>query len=239
MKAVHSKGLVILSICIVFFLSGCMYPEQELSKQIPYENMIKQVQDAVDQFQEDNDGLLPIKTKDSDTDYYVKYLIDFDKLVPRYLPDIPVNAYEKGGLYQYTIIDPEENPTVKVFDLTIAETIRDIKLRLSYLKYPPFKERITKNVFTLDFKKLGYDEDPSIISPFSGQNLYFVISTAGEIYLDYSSDLYLTLQKLENVPFSQGDDVRSILTENSFFVPAFSLPYTIDENGEPIFIEKN
>ena len=41
----------------------------------------------------------------------------------------------------------------------MAETISEIKLRIEIQGYPPFKEKIADNVFTLDFKKLGYKED--------------------------------------------------------------------------------
>ncbi len=35
-------------------------------------------------------------------------------------------------------------PTVKIFDLRIAETIRELKLRMNVQGYPPFKEKIAE-----------------------------------------------------------------------------------------------
>lgn len=225
-------------ILIVALLSGCMYPDENLARnQIPYEDQIASVQSAVENFQSDNGGILPIKTKDAETPVYQKYPVDFQKIVPRYLPEVPGNAFENGGIFQYVLIDVETEPKVKIFDLRMAETIRDIKLRIRMQEYPPFKEQIAGQVFSLDFKELGFSGDPAAQSPFTGANLPYVITGDGEIYVDYRSDLYRLLEEGHEV--EEGEDIRYILTENSHFVPAYSLPYTIDpSNGEPIFLEK-
>ncbi|MDQ0161524.1 hypothetical protein [Bacillus alveayuensis] len=221
-------------------LSGCLYPEERLAKnQIPYEAQIASVQTAVDQYQEKTGGLLPIKTRDMSTPIYQKYPIDFNLLIPEYLSEPPGTAYENGGIYLYVLIDVEEDPTVKLIDLRIAEQIREIKLRINAYRdshgYPPFKEEITHGVYTLDFQKLGYQEDPQVESPFSNEYLPFVIDSQGEVYVDYRLDLYQALLENGN-DVQQGDDIRYLLVEDSPFVPAFSLPYTIDENNEPIFL---
>lgn len=230
---------VSLPIFIILFLSGCLYPKERMVQKIPEDSYIKQVQEAVNAYKSEHEGLLPIKTKESMTDIYIKYLIDFNKLVPQYLTEIPANAYEAGGIFQYVIINPESNPTVKVFDMQIADKIREINIRLSTLKYPPFNEVIHGNVFSLDFKKIGYDEEPVIRSPFSGQNLPFVITSDGEVFVDYSIDIYNKLKEKEIEELSEEYDLRSILVEDSIFVPAYSMPYTLDEFGAPIFIGKN
>lgn len=222
---------------VVLLLSGCLYNDDS-TKQNPYEDQLEDVQEAIMEFREDENGILPIKNKDADTDIYLKYLVDFKRLVPKYLPDIPPSAFENGGKYQYLIINAEENPTVKVFDLTIAEKIRDINFRISTRDYPPFKEQMTKNIYSLDFKKLGYDEEPFVVSPYTGHNLPFVIDTQGEVYVDYASDLYLELQKRSQIDFEPGEDIRYILSDESHFVPAYSLPYTVDDKGEVIFIDE-
>lgn len=172
-----------------------------------------------------------------ETPLYLKYPIDFSKLTPRFLSDAPGNAFENGGIFQYILIDVEDNPTVKVFDLRIAEKIREIKLRLRSREYPPFKDMIAKDVYSLDFSKLGYKTEPSVISPFTNNNLPFVITSQGEIYVDYISDLYLALQESEQT-YNQGDDIRTLLSDHSMLVPAYSLPYTVDENNEPIYMVK-
>ncbi|NRD80582.1 hypothetical protein HPT25_24980 [Bacillus sp. BRMEA1] len=223
----------------IFLLSGCMYPEENLAKnQIPYKDQIQSVQTAVDEFRKDNGGILPIKTKEVNTPIYQRYPIDFKKLTPQYLSDPPGNAFESGGIFQYVIINEETNPTVKLLDLRMADTIRDINLRIKAAGYPPYKAQIAKNVYSLDFKQLGYDKPPYVVSPFTQQNLSFVVTGQAEVYVDYRPDLYQALKKAHK-EIKPGQDIRSLLVQNSMFVPAFSLPYTVDEkNNEPVFLEE-
>lgn len=223
---------------MVLILGGCMYPSDQLAKnQIPYKEQLESVQAAVESFQKDNDGILPIKTKEADTPIYEKYVIDFSKISPRYMQEPPGNAFENGGVFQYVLIDVETKPTVKLLDLRIADQIRDIKMRISANGYPPFKEVLSKNVYSLDFTKLGYKSAPYVVSPFTQHNLSFVMGPNAEIYVDYSSDIYQFLQKSSR-QFKTGEDIRPVLTDESMFVPAYSLPYTIDpETGDPVFKE--
>ncbi len=234
MKKFSTLFMMLLAIIL---LSACMYPDDELAKnKIPYEDQIKSVQSSVDQFREKNNGLLPIKTKEVDTPIYQKYPIDFKKIVPAFMAEIPGNAYENGGVFQYVLVDVEADPQVKLLDLMMVDTIRDIKLRIQSQGFPPFKERVSDNLFTLDFKKIGYKKDPVAVSPFTQKNLPFLIDGKGEIYVDYRIDLY---EKLKNKEYSyqEGDDIRGILVQDSNFVPAFSVPYTIDlKTNEPIFL---
>lgn len=226
-------------ILVLITLTGCMYPEEKLvQNQVPYKDQLDSVQSAVKQFQEENGGILPIKTKDAETPIYQKYPVDFKKIVPKYISEPPGNAYENGGLFQYVLVDVEENPTVKLLDLRMAETIREIKMRIEANGYPPFKEQIATNIYSLDFKKIGYKEEPVAISPFTNQNLHFIISTDGEIFIDYRSDLYQAM-KSTKLDLKEGEDIRHILVNESMFVPAYSLPYTIDKSAnEPIFLTK-
>jgi hypothetical protein len=234
------KVICCLLVLTSILLSGCMYPNTELAKnQIPYKDQIQTVQTAVDDFKKDNNGILPIKTKDANTPIYERYPLDFKKLTPKYMAEPPGNAFESGGIFQYVLVDAETNPIVKLFDLRITDTIRDIKLRIKANGYPPFKKRVAGNVYTLDFKKLGYEQIPYAVSPYTNQNLPFVITGDAEVYVDYRSDLYQTLKK-GNYKVTPGEDIRSILMKDSMFVPAYSLPYTIDsKTKEPIFLEKN
>ncbi|MGM0854461.1 MAG: hypothetical protein ACQEWI_17915 [Bacillota bacterium] len=227
--------LLILTISI---LSGCMYPEEKLSQnQIPYETQVKAVQDAVVTYQKDNNGLLPIKTRDQDTPIYQKYPIDFRKLSPQYLAEIPGNAFENGGIFQYVLTDVEEDPQVKIFDLRLAEQIRELKIRIEAQGYPPFKEEVANNVYTLNYKELGYDGDVYVNSPYSNKNLPLVINGDGDIFVDYSMDLFEKIKSTDK-EFKPGVDIRNFLVEDTFFVPAYSLPYTVDENNEPVFMTK-
>ncbi|MEH7075610.1 hypothetical protein [Neobacillus drentensis] len=223
----------------VLLLSGCMYPDEELAKnQIPYKDQISAVQTAVDAFRKDNGGILPIKTKEAETPIYQKYPIEFKKISPKYISEPPGNAYENGGIFQYVLVDVETKPAVKLFDLRITEAIRDIKLRIRTKGYPPYKEQIAKNVFTLDFKQLGYEKAPYVVSPFSNQNLTFVITGSAEVFVDYRPDLYQLMNKISKKG-KPGEDIRPFLVEDSMFVPAYSLPYTWDaKKKEPIFLEE-
>ncbi|GAA0347400.1 hypothetical protein GCM10008967_42230 [Bacillus carboniphilus] len=218
-------------------LSGCLYPDSELSKnQIPYLDQLQSVQTAVNQFQEDEGGILPIKTKDAETPIYQKYLVDFSRIAPRYLAEPPGNSFENGGIYQYVLVDVEENPTVRVFDLRIAERIREINLRIKANGYPPYDEILARNVYSLDFSKIGYDTPPTVVSPFTGLELPFVVNGQGELFVDYRADLYQLLRE-NDYDIEPGEDIRWILVEDSVFVPAYSLPYTVESNSdEPIFM---
>jgi hypothetical protein len=223
----------------VVLLSGCMYPKEELTQnQIPYKDQIQAVQTAVEQFQTDNGGILPIKTRDEKTPIYQKYPIEFKKIAPQYMAEPPGNAYESGGIFQYVLVNVEKKPTVKLLDLRMAETIREMKLRIKSNGYPPYKTQIAKNVFSVDFKQLGYKKTPFVVSPFTNQNLSLVITGDAEVYVDYRPDLYQVLKKTDKKP-EPGMDIRSILVDDSMFVPAFSLPYTIDsKTKEPVFLEE-
>jgi hypothetical protein len=232
-------GLIaFLLILTMSILSGCMYPEEKLSQnQIPYETQVKAVQDAVVTYQKDNNGLLPIKTRDQDTPIYQKYPIDFRKLSPQYLAEIPGNAFENGGIFQYVLTDVEEDPQVKIFDLRLAEQIRELKIRIEAQGYPPFKEEVANNVYTLNYKELGYDGEVYVHSPYSNNNLPLVINGDGDIFVDYSMDLFEQIKSTDK-ELEPGTDIRNLLVEDTFFVPAYSLPYTVDENNDPVFMTK-
>jgi hypothetical protein len=231
------KVICTLLILTTLILSGCMYPTEKLAEnQIPYTDQIQSVQQAVNAFQKDNGGILPIKTRDAETPIYQKYPIEFKKIAPKYLAEPPGNAFESGGIFQYVLVDVETNPTVKLLDLRMAETIRDIKLRIKTNGYPPYKDKISENVYTIDFKKLGFKQDPYAISPYSNQNLTFVVTTDAEVYVDYRQDLFQELKETDK-QVKPGEDIRYILVEDSMFVPAYSMPYTVEpENNEPVFL---
>lgn len=237
------KLLPVITIMIVsVLLTGCLYPQSELTKnQVPNDAQLEMVQTAVDEYRENTNGLLPIKTKESDVPDYEKYIIDFAVLKEEQLiADIPGTAYENGGVYQYTIINPEDDPKVKVIDLQITEQLRGVNLKLNQYRventYPPFGEQIEQGIFQLNAKKLGYKSEPYVVSPFTNENLPFVLDQQGELYVDYRIDLKRALEEYDH-SFETGDDIRALLEDNYSIVPAYSLPYTI-ENNEPVFLVK-
>ncbi|HLQ95238.1 MAG TPA: hypothetical protein VK108_02545 [Pseudogracilibacillus sp.] len=232
--------LMVVSIAISMILSGCLYPQNELKEnEVSNDAQLEMVQTAVNQYQEETDGLVPIKTKEDDTDQYQKYLIDFSLLQEeQLLEEIPGSAYENGGSYQYTILDPEEEAEVKLIDLRATQKLRELNRKLDMYRnkhqYPPFGETIEDGVYKLNYKKLGYEEEPYVASPYSDAHLPFIITEAGEVYIDYSIDLKQALDEFDGEA-EEGEDIRSILEENYPIVPAYSLPYTV-KNDEPIIM---
>ncbi|SOC37750.1 hypothetical protein SAMN05877842_103337 [Ureibacillus acetophenoni] len=225
----------VMLMVLTLILTGCMYPTDERAEnQIPDQVQLDGVQRAIDEFRADT-GVLPIKTRDMDTDIFIKYLVDFDKLVPKYLANSPGNSYEKGGIFQYIIWDPENNPTVKLVDLRAADAIRDMNIRFLATKYPTYKEPITTYVYTIDYEKLGMAKEITVPSPYSNNQLPLVVSTDGHVYVDYSIDLNLFIKE-NNLTPTPGEDIRNLLIEAYPVVPAYSLPYTVNENNEPVFM---
>lgn len=217
-------------------LVGCAFPEdQKVANKVPDVDQLAAVQRAVNEYREATGGLVPIKNRDMDTDIYIKYLIDFEKLIPKYIAQTPANAYEKGGIYQYIIWDPENTAEVKLVDLNSAERMRELNIRKIGLKYMPIKDSISDNVYQINFEKLGYESEVTVKSPYSGAELPIFMTGDGEMHVDYSIDLNQLLQE-DKPEVKPGDDIRQLLVEKYPVVPAYSVPYTVDENGEPTFM---
>lgn len=237
---IHTYVKAVSLLLLTVLLSGCLYPDSEKAEnQVPYADQLNAVQEAVDQYREETNGLVPIQTKDSDTPIFEKYIIDFSLLKERnLLSEIPGNAFEKGGPYLYSIITPDDNPKVKLIDLRITETLRSVNLRINAYRnehlYPPFGEVIQDGLYTIDYEKIGLDSPPTVNSPYSNEQLPIIMDTEGKIYVDYRIELNQALQDYQH-DFNEGDDIRYILAENTPFVPAYSLAYTI-KNNEPAFL---
>lgn len=232
----------IFIIATVLLLSGCLYPKSELTKnKVPNEDQLELVESAIQKYKEKTNGLMPIRTKPADTPIFEKYLIDFNMMKENnVLSEIPGNAFESGGIYQYALITPEENPRVKLIDLRITEELRSISIKLDKYRskniYPPFGQEIDDGVFTINYELLGLSTEPYVVSPYSNKNLPIIMDTNGQLYVDYRIDLNDALQLYDH-QYEEGNDIRFILAENTPFVPAYSLPYTIHED-EPVFLLK-
>lgn len=237
-KSVKRIGLLLIT-SFIFVLSGCMYPsEKTTGQEIPYADQLESMQKAVDAFQQDSGGLLPIKTRELETDIYIKYPIEFAKLVPAFTEKIPSNAYETGGIYQYVLTNVETDPTVKLVDLRSAERIRDLNLRKNINGKVPFKDAVGDHVYAVDFKAMGFKEPLTVPSPYSETMLPLVIGGDGIFYIDYSIDLNRILKE-QKPDVKEGEDIRYLLSENNPVLPAYSLPYTVNENNEPIFMRNS
>jgi len=239
MKRLATK--LVLWTSLVTMLSGCLYPEsQKNENQIPYTDQIQSVQTAVEQYQ-DNKSVLPIKTRDQETPIYQKYPIDFKKLVPAFLQQAPGNSFENGGVFQYVLINVEENPTVRLIDLLMIEKVKDLQLRINDYRrkkdYPPFKEVLAKDRYSIDYDAMGIEEEITVKSPFTNDQLPFFLDQNGNVHIDYSSDLTKAIESNPDHNYQNGDDIRDLLANNSFYVPVASVPYTV-ENDKAVFLVK-
>lgn len=237
-----SKRIYVLSILSIslFLLSGCLYPaENKVQNQVPYPDQIQSVQQAVNQFRADT-GVLPIKNRDMDTPIYQKYPIDFGKLVPRYMQHPPGNSFESGGVFQYVLINVEEEPEVKLIDLTMMSEVRELQgVVFQYMRRNdgrvPVEKSVARGLFKLDYDKLGLRDEPRVRSPYFDNSLTFLVDRNANVFIDYKMDINMALLKFEH-EFEEGEDIRRILTDHSPIVPAFSVAYTISEDNEPIFL---
>ena len=85
---------------------------------------------TVDEYQKANDGLLPIKERDDSYSIYLQHPVDFNKLKPKFISQLPGNSFENGGIYQYVIMDVDKDPTVYLIDLRTSEVLKDIRIRI-------------------------------------------------------------------------------------------------------------
>ncbi|MBK3496714.1 hypothetical protein JFL43_17975 [Viridibacillus sp. YIM B01967] len=229
--------ILLLFVVIATLLSGCMYPESERTEnQIPDEAQLMVVQKALDQFRESSGGLLPIQNRDTEVDQYIKYPIQFEKLQSGYLDKVPGNAYEKGGIYQYVIWNAEsKKPVVKLVDLRGAEVIRGLNIKKSVNGFVPIADKIIGDIYQMDFEKMGYKKMPTVPSPYSATTLPLVVKGSGEICIDYSIELQRILDE-DKPKVKKGEDIRYLLSDKYAILPAYSLPYTVSDENEVMFL---
>lgn len=224
---------------LILLLSGCMYPKSELKQnEVPNDAQVNTVQMAIDQYREETGGPLPIKTKTNETPLFEKYLIDFNMLTNEgLLTEIPGNAFEKGGYYQYALYDVEEDPTVKLIDLRTSEQIRSINIRVDSYRsehtYPPFGEQVIPGVHQIDADKIDLEAEPTVDSPYSEHKLPLLITGDGKLLIDYRKDIYEMLQA-GDIKVKPGEDLLAKVAEQNVILPAYSHPLTVDDENEPI-----
>lgn len=223
-------------VALTAMLAACgsgLSKEEQAAQLRPDVDALAGVQRAVEEFQAET-GVLPIKNSEEDTDLFVKYQIDFSKLMPKYLSVIPNNAFEKGGLFQYVLWDVEGTPTVKLIDLRVPEKIREINIRQMSKDYRQFGAQISDHVYHINHEALGFEEALMVESPYTNNLLPIVYSAEGDIYVDYTIDLQLFLEK-EGLTATPGEDIRYLIADANILLPAYSLPYTVDEKNEVVF----
>ncbi|MBY0084416.1 MULTISPECIES: hypothetical protein [Brevibacillus] len=221
-------------------LSGCLYPdERRAENQIPSTFFVEATQKAIEQFQKDT-AVLPIVTKSLDTPIFEKYEIDFRKMIPKYMPDVPGNAFEKGGVYKYVLIDVETKPTVKLIHLTAVSTVADVQSEVDrykgHFEKLPVLADLGNGYYSIDHERLGLKawQVPSTMGTYL---LPLVMNAEGQVGIDYASDIAQLLRDTK-VTVPEKTDPRYVLARNSMFVPAKSFPYEM-VNGEPQLLKLN
>ncbi|MBP1933463.1 hypothetical protein [Ammoniphilus resinae] len=230
-KKMRKIRLLILGVTMlsILFVSGCMYPKERLMEnQLPLMEQVSMVQAAIDEFHEAT-KVLPILTKEADTPIFEKYVIDFSGLVPRYMPYVPGGAFEQGGPYLFVLTDVETNPTVRLLDLRVVDTVSTVQSRVSYYYQKnnslPVEGVIRPGYFTINFSQIGIGKQAQTIeSPISGKQLPIIMSSTGQVGVDYTEDLELVL-KNNNLQAASFEDVREIIPQNSIYVPVKSFYY--------------
>lgn len=227
--------ILFIGICLILFvLSGCMYPdEQRRANQISPRESIILVQAAVDEYFE-RTGVLPIKNFSMDASQYERYIIDFERLLGmNVLSSIPPIAFENGGTHYFVLVDVEEQPAVKLFDLVTVQAVgrieNEIKSYASKHQKLPFGEPIENGWYRLDHDALGLENKP-IRSVFSGQNTGILIHHSGLVAVDYAFDIMQLIQREQLTPSDQEEDLNKYLIDYSYYVPIYAPTYIWDHD---------
>lgn len=226
------KSLLLLLLSLI--LGGCMYPKEELAhNQVAPQDQLNMVQSAVESYQKDTGGLLPLKDRDQTYEIYLKHPVDFGKLKPKYLSQLPGSSFEMGGYYQYVMMDVDKNPKVMLVDLRTSDTLKNLRIRLETKSNElALGKKVGPNLYKINYKKYGLKQYPTVKSPYSGEALPIYINGGNEFKIDYSLDLG---RALKTHKVKQGEDIRYILYQDNPILPAYSVPYTVDDKNEPVF----
>jgi len=225
---------VLLLQAVLLVQAGCLYPEERRVGQEPSTAFLQEVQGAVDRFRQ-AEGVLPIQTRPADTPRYEKYPIDFRQLVPRFLAEVPPNAFEQGGRYQYVLIDVETAPQVRLLDLTVAAAVNEVQAAVTrYWKERgvlPIRDVKPTGFYGIDYAALHL-QLVQVKSPYTGQYLPLLMDPWGRVGVDYALDLVRLLPKDADVA-RLPQDLRDFLARNHPFVPVRAFPYRL-VRGEPV-----
>lgn len=242
-----ADSIKIKSACCILvmamLLTGCMYPgEQHSSDQRTGFTYIPVVEAAVDLYQEKT-GVLPIKNSDMSTPIYEKYIIDFNKLKQQnVLREIPPNAFEKGGVYYYVLINVDNDPTVKLMNIVLYQQVNDVQRIVNEYLYShdnqlPIGEQIAPLWYEIDNKKLKSDSI-EVHSLYSNQHNLLIVHETGEVAINYASDIMSTMQEqgVLETEIDESMDLREYLVKYHHFIPIKSFPYQW-KNNEPAIMK--
>ncbi|WP_188206025.1 hypothetical protein [Alkalibacillus aidingensis] len=229
------KLKIVTIILSTLLLSACLYPnEQRTENQATNEEQLNRVQDAVHEYQELHNGLLPIQTRDQETPLLIKYPVNFNLLKEEnLLGETPGNAFEQGGVYSYVIVDPEDEAIVKVADTRISQKLRSVNYEINMYRskngHPPYGESVGDGYFKLNEDRINMNVEPVVTSPYTNQELDIIMSRSGEAVVDYRPEVYQLLER-EGIDSYEGD-LRYLLLDYYPIVPAYS-PKMILENDQ-------
>jgi hypothetical protein len=236
---IKTISTLLIGVMMLFSLSGCVYSNEVKQQNAPATGeYIGLVQNAVDQYIKRN-GVPPIENKDQNTPVYEKYLVDFKKLKNyNLISTIPSNAFENGGTAIYVLVNVETKPTVKLMDLLSYQKMVALQgeVNLWMQKHSgqlPNGDAITGKFYLLDQSKLP-GKKVEILSPYSRQILNILINETGRIAIDYSPELIKAMNKSGLQPRDEQLDLRTVLVDQAFFVPAWSYPYHWVQNQPTI-----
>lgn len=224
-----------LLLCMISFLSGCLYPQEKKLQLDQLESHVSQVQSAVELYQKEK-KVLPYRYQADEIKFTSKATVDFKEL-QGYINQIPPSSFEKGGYFLYVLTNVEEKPLVRLFDLRLSNQVDKVQtMVMDYQqkkKQLPIKEKITEGIYTIDYQKLNMDEI-TVPSPYDTQaNLSFIMDGKGRVRVDYRTEVMKMIQTAKQKP-AVGEDLRFWMAKQSLYVPAFSLPMKY-ENNEPVF----
>jgi len=231
-----------LALVGVILLAGCMYPnELRRENRATVKEAVMIVQHAIDEFK-NRTGLLPIRNSDMHTPIYEKYVIDMKKLKDGgYIGEIPGLAYENGGPFKFVLVNPEQMPEVKLLDLRVFQQTVDLQQAVDAFKKAnngrlPKGDPVWPGYYRIDFDKLG-KKDEQAASVFSPMYLSFLLHESGNVFVDYAPEIMKLMNETGMTGADPNTDLRTLLVQNTPFVPVKSVPYYWRNNqpepGEP------
>lgn len=213
---------------LLLIITGCETPSGSKPRSTAgADEYISVVQQAVNHYQKDR-GVLPIKNKPAGTPLYIEYPIDFSRLVGPYLNEVPSNAFENGGDFQYVLIHAETRPMVKLVDLVTFQQVQDIQSKVDkYIEkhyQVPSGAKVQPHVYRIDFKAIHVKQQQTF-SVFTNQPADLLIDSNGKVLVNYTPDIMYYWNKKKDKTKQTGIDLRTLLVNATPFVPIDSLPY--------------
>jgi len=224
-------------IVLLVILSGCFPTHRRYNEgQLFACEGVVSVQAAVEQYQKKT-GLLPLMNSDVSVFRYEKFRINFQLLRQhRLLDTIPSHAFESGGTNLFLIINEETKPTVRMMDLRIAQRVNDLIYAIRrYVRTKgkgslPLQKSLYPNFYQIDEAAIGI-QHIDVKSPFSQRSLSFMMDKTGKVYADYAPDIMEFIHQTSALSLAQLPDLRTVLVENSCYVPVKSVPYVWKQNA--------